>query len=253
MGQYVFHRSLILTESQGFLFNIRIPYYILFMKYTGMHRRFAGLLLWISFLFSCGGNDRVSKEVFDAVNESMEVKKLGDAEITNQALQWGDSISLEAQQELMKNLQQAIADKGTSGAIDFCNAQALSIVSKVSEQHGVTIRRASHRYRNPADKPTELESQFLETYAYDLEQGNPLSPNIQRIKDGEEYLFTKAIVIPGKFCLQCHGEPGLEIDTETLQILDERYPEDKARGHQVGDLRGIWSIQIPKSEVVKTM
>ncbi|MDX5479804.1 MAG: DUF3365 domain-containing protein, partial [Cyclobacteriaceae bacterium] len=29
--------------------------------------------------------------------------------------------------------------------------------------------------------------------------------------------------------------------------------EDKAIGHEVGDLRGMWSIRIPKKEVVKRM
>jgi hypothetical protein len=31
------------------------------------------------------------------------------------------------------------------------------------------------------------------------------------------------------------------------------YPEDKAIGHKIGDLRGMWSIRIPKKEVVKKM
>jgi len=53
--------------------------------------------------------------------------------------------------------------------------------------------------------------------------------------------------------LNCHGEPGKEISEETLQKLNELYPEDKAIGHQIGDLRGMWSIKIPKKEVVKEM
>ena len=54
-------------------------------------------------------------------------------------------------------------------------------------------------------------------------------------------------------CLSCHGESGTEINETTLQKLAELYPEDKAKGHKVGDLRGMWSVRIPKSEVVKRL
>ncbi|MCS5490788.1 Tll0287-like domain-containing protein [Algoriphagus limi] len=205
------------------------------------------------FLSSCGGGERVSKEVFEEVNEAMEIKKLSEAEIIDEAMVWGDSISMEAQQQLVSQLQQAISEKGIPGAIEFCNVQALPIFEKVGKPYGVEIRRASNRYRNPADQPSDMEQRYLETYEYDVENGNPLSPNIQKINEGEEFLYTKAIVIPGGLCLSCHGEPGKEINDETLKVLEELYPEDKAKGHKIGDLRGMWSIRIPKKEVVKRM
>lgn len=204
-------------------------------------------------LSSCGSGERVSKEVFEEVNEAMEVKKLSEAEIIEAAIIWGDSISLEAQKQLVGQLQQAISERGIPGAIEFCNVQALPILEEVGQAYGVAIRRASNRYRNPVDQPTDMEQRYLETYEYDVENGNPLSPNIQKINEGEEFLYTKAIVIPGGLCLNCHGEPGTEINGETLKILDELYPEDQAKGHKVGDLRGMWSIKIPKKEVVKRM
>ncbi|TFV96299.1 DUF3365 domain-containing protein [Algoriphagus kandeliae] len=204
-------------------------------------------------LSACGSGERVSKEVFEEVNEAMEVKKLSEAEIIDAAMVWGDSISMEAQQQLVNQLQQAISEKGIPGAIEFCNVQALSILEDVGKPYGVEIRRASNRYRNPADQPTEMERRYLETYEYDVENGNPLAPNIQKINEGEELLYTKAIVIPGGLCLNCHGEPGKEINEEALKVLEELYPEDQAKGHKVGDLRGMWSIKIPKKEVVKRM
>jgi N-acetylglucosamine-6-phosphate deacetylase len=79
------------------------------------------------------------------------------------------------------------------------------------------------------------------------------SPNIQKIENGEVYLYSKSIIIPGGLCLNCHGEPGKDINDETLKKLNELYPQDQAKGHQIGDLRGMWSIKIPKKEVVKRM
>ena len=208
----------------------------------------------ISFLlFACGGGERVSKEVFDEVNENMEVKRLTEAEILQEAMIWGDSITLEAQSQLISALTNAISENGTSGAVEFCNVQALPILSEVSEQYGVELRRASNRYRNPADKPKSEEEAILEAYEYNAENNIQSDPNIQKIDGGETYLYTKAIKIPSAFCLSCHGTPGTDIEDETLGMIDKLYPDDNAKGHQIGDLRGMWSLRIPKSEVVKRM
>lgn len=205
------------------------------------------------FLLSCGPQERVSKETFEEVNQAMEVKRLTEVEILNEAMIWGDSISTEAQAQLISALQNAVSEKGVAGAVEFCNVQALPILSEVGEKYGVSIRRASNRYRNPADQPTEEEKTILDAYEYNAENGSKSDPNIQKFENGEVYLYTKAIVIPGGFCLSCHGESGKEINDETLEKLAQLYPQDQAKGHKVGDLRGMWSIRIPKKEVVKRL
>jgi hypothetical protein len=202
---------------------------------------------------SCGPQERVSKEVFEAVNEKMEVKKLSDFEIVQEAMVWGDSIATEAQVQLISNLQKAIADKGVDGAVEFCNVNATPLLNEVAEKYNVNIRRASNRYRNPADQPNEDEQQLLEAYEYNAENGIKSEPSIQKVENGDVLLYTKAIVIPGAFCLSCHGDPSKEIDSKTLQKIDSIYPNDKAKGHQIGDLRGMWSIRIPKKEVVNRL
>lgn len=204
-------------------------------------------------LFSCGPQERVSKETFEEVNQAMEVKRLTEVEIINEAMIWGDSISAEAQKQLISSLQNAIAINGIPGAVEYCNIQALPILAELSQKHGVEIRRSSNQYRNPIDKPTEEEKSILEAYEYNAESGNKSDPNIQKFENGEVYLYTKAIVIPGGLCLSCHGEPDKEINAATLQKLAELYPKDRAKGHKIGDLRGMWSIRIPKKEVVKRL
>lgn len=204
-------------------------------------------------LFSCGPQERISKETFEQVNQAMEVKRLIEVEILDEAMVWGDSISAEAQRQLISNLQSAIAEKGVAEAIEFCKVQALPILAEVSQKYGVEIRRVSNRYRNPADQPNEAEKPILEAYAYNAESGNKSEPNIQKLENGEVFLYTKPIVITVGFCLNCHGDPGKDIQEETLQKLSALYPQDNAQGHQLGDLRGMWSVRIPKREVVKRL
>ncbi len=204
-------------------------------------------------LVSCGSRKKVDREVFDAVNESMEVKKVNEVDIINKAIKWGNEISAEAQQKLMEKLTTAINEKGVAGAVEFCNVEALPSLDKVSKEHKVVVRRVSHDYRNPSDQPNDKEQMLLQAYEYNEENDVENSPNVQEIENGEILLYTKAITIPGEMCLNCHGDPKNDIDEATLAKIGKLYPEDKAIGHDVGDLRGMWSIAIPKKEVVKKL
>lgn len=207
----------------------------------------------LTFLFSCNSNEKISKDIFDQVNKSMEVKKLSEVEILDEAMAWGEEISAEAQNQLVSTLQKAIAEKGVPEAVEFCNVEALPILLEASTKHNVTIKRASIAYRNPADKPSELEAAILDAYAYNAENNIKNEPNIQKLQNGEVLLYTKAIQIPYSFCLSCHGEVGIDISEKTLEKIQRLYPEDKAKGHKIGDLRGMWSIKIPKTEVIKRL
>ena len=117
----------------------------------------------------------------------------------------------------------------------------------------VKIRRVSNRYRNPSDQPQDSEIQILEAYEYNAENGIESEPNIQKLENGEVLLYTKPIIISSSLCLNCHGKPGLEIDKATLKAIDSKYPNDRAKDHNMKDLRGMWSVMIPKKEVVKKM
>ncbi|MCH7411771.1 DUF3365 domain-containing protein [Belliella sp. DSM 111904] len=211
------------------------------------------LVFFVILLTACNSNERISKEVFEDVNKSMKVKKLNESQILDAAMKWGEQISNAAQTELISTLQKAIEEKGVEGAVSFCNIEALPLLSKLSDQYNVQIRRASNDYRNPEDQPKAYEVDILDAYAYNTEQGIKNESNVQKLENGEVLLFTKAIQIPNGLCLSCHGVQGEEISSSTLKILDEYYPEDKAKDHKIGDLRGMWSIRIPRAEVIKKL
>ena len=213
-----------------------------------------GLSTLLSFwIVGCGPQERVSKEVFEEANRHLEVKRISEAQILEEAMVWGDSISLEAQKELINKLQTSISEVGIPGAIEFCNTNALSILDQISQSHQVDIRRVSNKYRNPSDQPDESELPILEAYEYNFENKLESEPNIQKLNGGEVLLYTKPIVIGSGLCLNCHGEQGKEINDETVKKLSASYPNDLAQGYKQGDLRGMWSIRIPKSEVVKRL
>jgi len=210
-------------------------------------------LLSIMTLLACNTEERVSREVFDNVKRESAVKRVSDVQIVEKALAMGNEISSEAQEQLMSTLRSAIDEKGIAGAVEFCNAEALPIVKSVGDEYGVEVRRVSNWYRNPSDQPREDEEAILGAYEYNQEIGETSEPNIQKLQNGEVLLYTRAITIPGQFCLNCHGEPNTDINSEVLQKINLLYPEDKAKGHQVGDLRGMWSLRIPRKEVISRL
>lgn len=210
-------------------------------------------LISVFLLTACGPQERVSKSVFDEVNKAMEAKKLSDAQITQEAMIWGDSISTEAQKLLMGSLQKAVAEKGFEGALEFCNVNASPILMELDEKHGVSIRRTSTRARNKANLPTEEELPILEAYQYNVENGIKNESNIQRIEGGEVLLYTKAIIVSSEFCLSCHGDPANDIEETVLRRIDSLYSEDLARNFEIGNLRGMWSLKIPKKAIVNRL
>ncbi|HFC54196.1 MAG TPA: DUF3365 domain-containing protein, partial [Gammaproteobacteria bacterium] len=56
------------------------------------------------------------------------------------------------------------------------------------------------------------------------------------------FRYMKAIPTVEKPCLACHGG---NIRPEVAAALDERYPQDKARGFRAGDIRGAFTIIQP--------
>ncbi|PZX57869.1 Tll0287-like domain-containing protein [Algoriphagus chordae] len=204
-------------------------------------------------LMACGSRERISKDVFDQVNKSMEAKKLSDAQIIQEAMIWGDSISTEAQQLLMQNLHTKVNENGYAEALEFCNINAVPIIEELANTYGISIRRTSTRARNQANLPTADEVPLLEAYQYNVENNIKNESNIQAIAEGDVLLYTKAIVISSEFCLACHGVPTKDLEVDVLSKIDSLYPEDSARDFGLGDLRGIWSLEIPKKAVVNRL
>ena len=190
-----------------------------------------------------------SNEDFKDEMKSRELKKISDGQIIEAALKRGNMIADTAQKLLSSTLKAKLTEDGVQGAIEFCNLNAYDLIKSLEEDHNVEIKRASLKARNPKDHPTDLEEQLLEAYQYQVENDDKLMANIQR--DEKYLLFTRPIVIKDALCLKCHGKPGEYLKTEDYKLIKSLYPQDNAINHQMGDLRGIWSIRLLKSEIVK--
>lgn len=165
----------------------------------------------------------------------------------------GKAITQDAFQALSSKLGQAVQEGGITYALQFCNVKALPITDSLSAHHDVELRRASHRPRNPANRADSLEKETIRSYLSQLEdQGRgqdedqkELDPRVY--KDNGHIIYHAPIMINKGLCLNCHGREGAQIQEKNLQLIRQLYPNDEATGFEVGDLRGIWSVEFPKT------
>lgn len=202
--------------------------------------------------WSCTSEKKVDSEAIRQEINNREIVHITEAEIVQKAHELGTSIAVASQQALGKKLQGAINAKGVEYAIDYCNLNAVPLVDSLSMQYKATIRRVSKKNRNPGNVPSSMELQILEAYETQLADSVQPSTNVQPLGD-DRYLFTKAIVIDNTLCLNCHGTPENGMLKTTKDFILTKYPDDKATGFSMGDLRGMWSIVLPKKNIVQTV
>jgi len=144
---------------------------------------------------------------------------------------------------LKGELEKAMKEGGPLTAINVCHKTASALTEISSQKHGIQISRVSVKNRNPNNAPDAWEQGVLAKF----EERKAAGEDVQAIaysevveKDGrKQFRFMKAIPT-GEVCLKCHGEA---IDEKVAAKLDEYYPQDKARGYKLGDIRGAFSVK----------
>lgn len=142
---------------------------------------------------------------------------------------------------LSHQLMAAIAQGGTSYAVSFCNMEALEITDSLSATYGVEIKRLALMNRNPFNAPNESETIIMQLFDDRIKNGN--NPGDTLVLS-EKSLTYYAPILTATACLQCHGTPEKDIHPETLKVINDRYPNDKAVNFSLAALRGMWSIRL---------
>jgi hypothetical protein len=154
-------------------------------------------------------------------------------------------------QGLVTRLTAAMEEGGPVRAIEFCSTEAIPLTHAIQSglHEGLTLKRTSFRYRNPANAPDEAEEAALLYFERSL-QDMPEPPSFftQRVSDEEVRYYEPLLV--GEFCLQCHGAPD-GLDPRVRAVLGEKYPGDLATGYSAGDFRGLIRVSVPATALVQ--
>ena len=139
---------------------------------------------------------------------------------------------LQLKQALLAGLQQ-----GPASAITVCSEQAPAIAAGISVD-GIAVGRSSHRLRNPENAAPDWVSPVIDAW---LESGADRAPVVVPLGGGRSGYVEAIETQP--LCLACHGA---SLAPEVAERIAADYPDDRATGFEVGDLRGVFWAEFPE-------
>lgn len=171
-------------------------------------------------------------------------EKTGDETITEDQLAELREISGEFTKHLKSLLVERMQTGGVMSAVTVCADTAQLLTKNFATDKNVYIKRVSFKNRNPKNYPDDFESAALEFFeemhaAGKLQQMSEYA-EVTRFEDGTYIRYMTPIFIQAP-CLNCHGEKSAMSD-QVVSFLSEKYPEDKATGYELDELRGAVSI-----------
>ncbi|MBU2940459.1 DUF3365 domain-containing protein [Lacinutrix sp. C3R15] len=155
----------------------------------------------------------------------------------------GLKYALSTKAVLGKNLMGTIQKKGTLEALAFCNEKAYPLTDSMSVVHQATIKRVSDKPRNQNNKANNKELAYINSFKKDIKNNMEPKPIVDQL-DNKVHVYYP--ITTNAMCLQCHGKPEQDITKPTLSKLTSLYPQDKATGYTINEVRGIWSITFDK-------
>lgn len=184
--------------------------------------------------------DIESPEWFEQHQKEMHGKGKKASSTAESDIEKGKKMALKAKSILGKNLMAAIQNKGTVGALEFCNLSAIPLTDSASKLQNAHIKRVSDKARNPSNKANENELAYINEAKELLMKGEDAHAYFEEengLKRGFYPIITNAM------CLQCHGQPETDIETSTLAAIDRLYPKDQAKGYGLNELRGLFVVE----------
>ncbi len=146
--------------------------------------------------------------------------------------------------KLLAALQEEINKSGPEGAIPVCKDMAPKMAGEISQQTGWKIKRVSLKARNDARAiPDAWEKAALEDFDKRAAAGEPPAQLEKGEKVDNEYRYVKALPVQ-PLCLNCHG-PADQLTPAVKSALSQHYPNDRATGYSVGQVRGAISVRKP--------
>lgn len=161
-------------------------------------------------------------------------------EVSAEARARGAKLIGELKRSLVTEVTKAMG-QGLPTAIATCHTQAPVLTAAVARE-GATIGRATRKPRNPSNAATGWQADALSHFEGVVAAGKPLAgQTFARRLPGGRTAYAEPLVIQ-ELCVTCHGTTlAPEVQTE----IAARYPNDRATGYVVGDLRGIAWVELP--------
>jgi hypothetical protein len=186
-----------------------------------------------------------TKRPATALLMSMAIAVAGAGPVTDAELAACRNACQKLGSSLMAALGLALKEGGPAKAIGVCRDRAPALAADISKEEGLMVRRTGLRIRNPANAPDAWERQTLEGFQKRLQAGEESAAlefaEVTTVEGNPTVRYMKAILV-AEPCLKCHGEA---LDPTVAAAVAQDYPEDRATGFKVGELRGAFSVRLP--------
>ncbi len=137
------------------------------------------------------------------------------------------------QEALRQELTTAMLKGGPAAAIEVCSVRAPALAAENSTG-GLRVRRIGTRTRNPGNASSSRDEAALKQLA-EQPLGEARAITLFDHTTGTRAHY--APILTAAPCLMCHGTKE-SLTQEVTAALAARYPEDRATGYELGDLRG---------------
>lgn len=179
-------------------------------------------------------------------NENISTTSNNENETKEQSIDYlkvGKDFAIQTKTSLSKYLTKAISEKGSEGAVEFCNTKAIPITDSMSIVLDAKIKRVSDKPRNPNNQANVAEMAFIKTWKESHAKGEVQKPIVTEINNKMVAYYP---IVTNQMCMQCHGKSNKDINTATLQKIKNLYPTDQAIGYTENELRGIFVVEMNK-------
>jgi hypothetical protein len=152
----------------------------------------------------------------------------------------GNQLSSALFQKLGGELKSQMQTNGAMSALHFCSQNALTLTEQLAKESKTSIKRVSIKNRNPVNNANKYEIALLNEWDKRAKNAQALPEQKLVTVSDSTVMYYKPIIINNEACLKCHGN----VEGELAKAIKDAYPEDKATGYKMGDLRGMIAIEI---------
>jgi hypothetical protein len=150
----------------------------------------------------------------------------------------------EFRQRLGGALQAAVRKGGYADAISTCASQAPAIAEALARPDR-RIYRVGTRVRNArTGTPDAVDRRLLDRLAQQAPAQREPAWELERAASGKAtgLRVARPIRMGADLCLKCHGGPD-DLAPGVRDVLQATYPDDRAIGYKLGDLRGAFVVR----------
>lgn len=137
------------------------------------------------------------------------------------------------------------ADKTGLQALAFCTGSADRITKEVNAKlpAHAKVRRTALKVRNDSTNKADMtDMRIMQNYQAAISAKTFTPKDIRVVQEGNVTRVYKPLVT-APVCLKCHGS---DLSPKLADALKSAYPNDKAVGFKVGELRGVIVAEIAK-------